>query len=145
MAALDRVQLEESSQRYLPTSMDTNAKMLCLTYRQETFLPFMASIIEPRLAKWNLNASGEFEPLPLNVDPLAAHIWTQFAQYPVEIQFEIMRALRNDPAAVPCELVPVIHDECTYNANDGVHHQWILGVHNPLRKKSRGASRQEVD
>jgi hypothetical protein len=36
--------------------------------------------------------------------------------------------------------VPVIHDECTYNANDGVHHQWILGDHNPLRKKARGAA-----
>ncbi|KAA8895915.1 hypothetical protein FN846DRAFT_995097 [Sphaerosporella brunnea] len=110
-----------------------------VSYRQDTFLPFMARI-EPRLAKWDLNASGELVSLPLNVDPLAAHVWIQFAQYPVEMQFEVMRALQHDPAAVPCELIPVIHDECTYNANDGVHHQWILGDHNPLRKKSRGAA-----
>jgi hypothetical protein len=101
-----------------------------VSYRQEEFLPFMANV-EPRLAKWN----AELEPLPPTVDPRVASLWKAFAEYPLELQLNIMRFLRNDPAAVPCELVPIIHDECTYNANDGDHHQWILGDHNPLSKK----------
>lgn len=34
--------------------------------------------------------------------------------------------------------IPVTHDECTCNANDGPHHQWIKGDENPLRSKARG-------
>lgn len=34
--------------------------------------------------------------------------------------------------------IPVTHDDCTCNANDGSHHQWIKLNENPLRKKSRG-------
>jgi hypothetical protein len=103
--------------------------------RQERFLPFMASV-EPRLAKWN----AELERLPLEIGSLMAHQMRSFASLPPEHQLQTMILLKETPTAVPCPLVPVIHDECTYNANDGVHHQWILGDHNPLRKKSRGAA-----
>lgn len=40
------------------------------------------------------------------------------------------------PGARLC--IPITHDECTCNANDGPHHQWIKGEEYPLRKKSRG-------
>lgn len=40
------------------------------------------------------------------------------------------------PGQVPC--IPVTHDECTCNANDGPHYQWIKADENPIRKKSRG-------
>lgn len=35
-------------------------------------------------------------------------------------------------------IIPVTHDECTCNANDGPHYQWVRGDHIPLRSKSRG-------
>lgn len=34
--------------------------------------------------------------------------------------------------------IPVAHEECTCNANDGTHYHWIKGDENPIRKKSRG-------
>lgn len=34
--------------------------------------------------------------------------------------------------------IPVTHDECTGNANDGPHHQWIREDEQPIRKKPRG-------
>lgn len=34
--------------------------------------------------------------------------------------------------------IPITHDECTCNANDGPHHHWIRGDENPIRSKSRG-------
>lgn len=34
--------------------------------------------------------------------------------------------------------IPVTHDECTCNANDSPHHQWIKDDEYPIRKKSRG-------
>lgn len=34
--------------------------------------------------------------------------------------------------------IPIAHDECTCNANDGTHYHWIKGDENPVREKSRG-------
>ncbi|RPB06751.1 hypothetical protein P167DRAFT_475370, partial [Morchella conica CCBAS932] len=35
-------------------------------------------------------------------------------------------------------IIPVTHDECTCNSNDGPRYQWVRGDYIPLRSKSRG-------
>lgn len=34
--------------------------------------------------------------------------------------------------------IPITHDECTCNSNDGPHHQWIRGDEHPIQKKAEG-------
>lgn len=35
-------------------------------------------------------------------------------------------------------IIPVTHDQCICNANDGPHYQWVRGDHIPLRSKFSG-------
>lgn len=42
------------------------------------------------------------------------------------------------PSSNQVHCIPVTHDECTCNTNDGPHHQWIKGDDYPICKKSRG-------
>lgn len=79
-----------------------------IQYRQQVFLPIIAALL-PRMP------------------------------YPVKNQLgEVVDIKQPDLPAGEKLCIPVTHDECTCNANDGPHHQWIRGDEQPIRKKSRG-------
>lgn len=74
-----------------------------------------------------------------------------FLKWLEEVQFRMPFPIKNDKGEVvdigqpsPSLLgnqrlcIPITHDECTCNADDGAHHQWIKDNENPLRKKSCG-------
>ncbi|RPA92227.1 hypothetical protein L873DRAFT_1847855 [Choiromyces venosus 120613-1] len=80
-------------------------------YRQEHFLPALKAL-ENRMVRWELIDTNEGEELRMVLPT-------------------------NLPLGVK-PIVLVVHDESTFNANDGWSKIWIKDDHIPLKKKSRG-------
>ena len=80
-------------------------------YRQEIFLPALKGL-EDRMVYWKLITTDEGESLQI--------------KYPTDL-----------PSGVK-PIVLVVHDESTFNANDGRSKIWIKDDQMPLKKKTRG-------
>jgi hypothetical protein len=90
---------------------DGHERVDVVEYRQEQFLPALKEL-ENRMVRWELIESNGGEELRM--------------VYPTNL-----------PVGVK-PIVLIVHDESTFNANDGRSKIWIKDDHIPLKKKSRG-------